>query len=312
MKERTMPKPILVGYDPRSADRAPIRFGVAAARFIGAPLVVGSVVADSGGGRMGHGEMEDEVPGDAASSPEDVRRELAAEGVRAECRAIEGASAPAGLHNAAEQLDAGLLVVGSSARGQRSRLVRGSTAERLLHGAPCPVAVVPRDWEEGGGLSAVGVAFADSPEGREALDSGLALARSAGATVRVLVAIKAKEFGRSAAGRPGGEATSYDAAGAEIDAFRDGLLAEASRIEPGLAVEVDVSAQDAAEFLVAASEHLDLLVCGSRGYGPKRAVLLGGVSGKVTAAAHCPVIVLARGVDEGMRALLGDRAGAVA
>jgi hypothetical protein len=41
---------------------------------------------------------------------------------------------------------------------------------------------------------------------------------------------------------------------------------------------------------------------GSRGYGPVRAVLAGGVSGRVAREAHCPVIVVPRGVD----APLGD------
>ena len=40
-----MSKPILVGYDPATADRAPVNFGVAAARFTGAPLIVASAAA---------------------------------------------------------------------------------------------------------------------------------------------------------------------------------------------------------------------------------------------------------------------------
>ena len=47
--------------------------------------------------------------------------------------------------------------------------------------------------------------------------------------------------------------------------------------------------------LMRVSENLDLLVCGSRGYGPVRAVLLGGVSRRLTAEAQCPVIVVPRG-----------------
>ena len=34
---------------------------------------------------------------------------------------------------------------------------------------------------------------------------------------------------------------------------------------------------------------------GSRGYGPLRVVLVGGVSGKVIRSAHCPVVVIPRG-----------------
>jgi nucleotide-binding universal stress UspA family protein len=53
---------------------------------------------------------------------------------------------------------------------------------------------------------------------------------------------------------------------------------------------------------------LDLLVCGSRRYGPAQAVLLGGVSRRV-AEAHCPVIMLARGGDGGLESLVDQGAG---
>jgi len=73
-----------------------------------------------------------------------------------------------------------------------------------------------------------------------------------------------------------------------------------------------VSVQDPVAFLIAASDRLDLLVCGSRGYGPQRAVLLGGVSRRVAAEARCPVIVLARGIEADAEALAGEAAGAAA
>jgi hypothetical protein len=40
-----MSKPVLVGYDPRKGDRAPVDFGVAMARLSGAPLVLAFVQA---------------------------------------------------------------------------------------------------------------------------------------------------------------------------------------------------------------------------------------------------------------------------
>jgi nucleotide-binding universal stress UspA family protein len=125
---------ILVGYDPHTSDRAPVRFGVMTARRVGAPLVVGSVYA-----------APDEGSGEQL---EDLRRDLQAEDVQAACRPLPGISTPTALHDAAKSFGAGLLVVGSTTRGQVSQAVGGSTAERLLHGAPCPVAVVPFGWEE--------------------------------------------------------------------------------------------------------------------------------------------------------------------
>ena len=45
------------------------------------------------------------------------------------------------------------------------------------------------------------------------------------------------------------------------------------------------------------TEEVDLLITGSRGYGPLRATLLGGVTGQLLREAACPVIVVPRGVD---------------
>jgi nucleotide-binding universal stress UspA family protein len=308
-----MPKPIFVGYDPKSADRAPVRFGVAAARFTGAPLIVGSAFSDSAPiGQMGHGSMHEELGGDAAQALEHIRIELSRDGVRAECMPLPSTSAPAALHYAAETNDAGLLVVGSSRRGPGGLLRLGSTGERLVHGAPCPLAIVPAEWEGGGGLHTIGVAYTDTPEGRAALESGIALARRAGAKLRVLTAVKAREYGKDAGDGPAMESTTYDAAGLDAREATRRILAEAGAQAADVDVEADVSVEDPADFLIAASEYVDLLVCGSRGYGPRRAVLVGGVSRRVVTGARCPVIVLARGVEEGLEAIVGDAATATA
>ena len=46
--------------------------------------------------------------------------------------------------------------------------------------------------------------------------------------------------------------------------------------------------------LAALSRDFDLLVCGSRGYGPMRSVALGAVSHTLVNEAACPVLVLPR------------------
>ena len=46
-----------------------------------------------------------------------------------------------------------------------------------------------------------------------------------------------------------------------------------------------------------AASDADLLVCGSRGYGPLAAVALGGVSSVLWNEASCPVLVLPRSSD---------------
>ena len=306
-----MPKPILVGYDPSSPDHAPVEFGTAAARFTGAPLIVASVHASPSALGAAASELaEEQLLSDAAEPLDHLKRRLSAEGVRAECRALPGTSAPRALHHAAEEFDVGLLVVGSTDRGHVGRVLLGSTAQRLVHGAPCPIAVVPHGWQAGGGIKTIGVAFVDTPEGHEALKGAVALARRAGALLRVLSAGKEKGFGKTFGG---GDAltpavTYADVASAdrvEAEHSAEAAVAGASDVE----IDYDVSVGDPGDFLVAASERLDLLICGSRGYGPARSVMLGGVSRRVTAEAHCPVIVLARGTEAGLEALIEEPAG---
>ena len=47
------------------------------------------------------------------------------------------------------------------------------------------------------------------------------------------------------------------------------------------------------------SDEADLLVVGSRGYGPFRRVLLGSVSAKLAESSPCPFLVCPRGLEDG-------------
>jgi nucleotide-binding universal stress UspA family protein len=304
-----MSKPIIVGYDPRTSDRAPVAFAVAAARFTGAPLVVASVCARR---REDAANVDEELPTDASGALSHVERELDQEGIAVEYTQLEGTSAARALHEAAEAEDAGLLVVGSTNRGAIGRVLPGSTAERLMHGAPCPIAIVPHEWEAGGGLGTIGVAYVDTDEGREALRGAHALAKRAGAKLRVLTAVKAglSAFGETevtTAVQPGKGITEIE--GELRTQAEEALRRQTEALSDGVTVETDAFVEDPAEVLIRVSEHLDLLVCGSRGYGPLRAVLLGGVSRRLAADARCPVIVLPRGVKDSLDALMTEAPG---
>lgn len=306
-----MSKPIIVAYDPNSSDRAPVNFGVAAARFTGAPLIIASVSARA----TAHDGPDEDLVADASGVLGEVRRDLDGEGISVECRELENTSAARALHEAGEAEDAGLLVVGSTRRGAVGRVLPGSTAERLMHGAPCPIAIVPHEWEAGAGLNTIGVAYVDTEEGREALRGAHALARRAGAKLRVLTAVKAGValYGETVAGtdvRPGKGIADLEG---ELRVRAESALRDAAAALDGdVVVETDAFVEDPADVLVRVSEHLDLLVSGSRGYGPLRAVLLGGVSRRLAAEAQCPVIVLPRGVEAALEALVADAPGATA
>jgi nucleotide-binding universal stress UspA family protein len=317
-----MRKPILVGHDPRRPERAPVRFGVAAARLTGAPLLV--VAVQSGHARPGQ-HVDEDLLTDCGEVVAELAVELKSADVAVQCRALEGTSAARALHEAAEREGAGLLVIGAAERSSVSSGVLGATADRLVHGAPCAIAVVGHGWAPRGAISTVGVAFVDTEEGHEALRAGHALARLAGASLRVITVVSVgprryAEIRPTIAAQQGKDIEDVEGEH-KLEALRAARAAVAA-LEPGadveveapVGVEVEVEAPvgDPVELLAAASEHLDLLVCGSRGYGPVRAVLLGSVSQRLTAESRCPVVVLPRGVPAALDALIAPDRGVAA
>jgi nucleotide-binding universal stress UspA family protein len=66
----------------------------------------------------------------------------------------------------------------------------------------------------------------------------------------------------------------------------------------------DVVVGEPVDVLVDLSGRVDLVVCGSRGYGPIQSVLLGGVSHGLLRDSRAPVIVVPRGAGEAVDQLL--------
>jgi nucleotide-binding universal stress UspA family protein len=297
---------VLVGYDPRVRDRAPVNFGLAAARLTGAPLVIASVQL---GPRVLPGQADADLIDDCTEAIAAIEADLGAGALPIECRKLEGSSAARALHEEAERQDAALLVVGSS-RSVADRLLAGSTALRLLHGAPCSVALVPQGWASGRSFATIGVAYAESEEGREALRAAHALAMRVGAALRVITAVKHEEgmhleVETYVAGRAG--KTLEDVEGEYRLQAERRLRELTAKLGNEVSIEIDATVGDPAEVLIAVSEHLDLLVCGSRGYGPVRAVLLGSVTRRLVADAGCPILVLPRGVRASLESLVDGR-----
>jgi nucleotide-binding universal stress UspA family protein len=287
---------ILVGYDPRSRDRAPVEFGVTLAELSGARLIVASVQAGEPliGPFPGTAlpfavePVDEDLVADCSPALAALEPQLRARGITVECRAINGVSAARALRQAAEAADVGLLVVGS---GRHVRAL-GSTAERLLHGAPCPVAAVPRDWTARP-LRTIAAAVAGADGDRDVIEAARGLARIAHARLRVLTVLHII---------PAGDTED------EFVARAEQALREAVAGDDEVEVEVGAFVGEPVEVLLELSERLDLYVCGSRGYGPLRAVLLGSVSRRLAAESRCPVIVLPHGVQHALGALLGHTA----
>jgi nucleotide-binding universal stress UspA family protein len=221
--------------------------------------------------------------------------------------AVANPSPAHGLHDVAEAEDAAIVVLGSTHTGRAGRVMPGSTAERLLHGAPCAVAVVPEGYREHNQpqITRIGVAYNGTAEAKAAVDAATEAAAVLGAELTVIGVIEADTYGAPAmSGGP-----SYNHLRKDIEAaVRKDLESTAAGLPEGIQRAIACLEGDPAERLIAASEKLDLLIIGSRGYGPLRAVLAGGVSGRVMRGAHCPVIVVPRGVEAPLGELFGAAA----
>jgi hypothetical protein len=92
-------------------------------------------------------------------------------------------------HELAEDQDCDLIVFGAAREGIAEHL-HISLMERMVHGAPCAVLVAPAGYAQGAdrALRHVGVGFADSQEGKQALQLGQELAHALEGDLRVIAA----------------------------------------------------------------------------------------------------------------------------
>jgi nucleotide-binding universal stress UspA family protein len=280
----------LAGYDGSDASRAAVRFARTLGEAYGGRVVAVHVhpaipfVAGKGASERARLDLE----ADARADAERLLAALAEPGV--ETRAVAAPSAAHGLQRLAEEEHAALIAVGARHRHGLGRLVGGGVADRLLHGSPCPVAAVPARSERR--LATVAVAYDGGDEARSALGAAADLAGRLGARLQLLAAIDPEAVPAIALI---GAVTEI---GDRLRAEKERRLAEAAESLPaGVQAETRVVPGIGAPAIVVAceTEGVDLLVCGSRAYGPLRSVLVGSFSRHLVDHAPCPVLVVPRG-----------------
>ena len=200
-------------------------------------------------------------------------------------RAMVESSAARGLSDAAAELDADLIVIGSTRRGKLGRVMPGSVGERLVQGGDRPVAVAPRGYagRRHIGIGLIAVGYQAGPEGDAALGMTASLAANLDAAVRVITVFDAR-----------GYTPRYEE---HLRSVKEGLqhdLAAAGEALSDIEHETVLLDGDPAAWLAEQGMEVDLLVLGSRGYGPLERALLGSVSGEVMRTAPCPVVVVPR------------------
>ena len=184
-------------------------------------------------------------------------------------RSVAATSAAQGLREVAHHEGAALIGVGRTHHGAVVRALAESVPDQLVRHAPCPVMVVPPDGRRA--ISVIGVAFDARDASLDALAVAQDLARDLGARV-VLLGVAS-----SALGLP------FDPL-----AYSD-LECRTLHGSPGHALAAECATD------------IDLLVAGSRGYGPLHAVVAGTVSRHLAHHAPCPVLVVPRGARDRAR-----------
>lgn len=222
----------------------------------------------------------------------------------AELSAIRSRSVVRGLHELASSRDAGLVVVGSTHRGPLGRIVPGSTGQRLLEGAPCPVAVAPRGWAgaPSGSLAPVVAGYDGEPDSAAAVRWAASMAGVLEAPLRIVSVVEPMPlipadpitFVRPEAVEEAlreAHRALHGSLASELETLAGSLTAD----PPPASVTTDVVDGHPADQLVAhVPEEGGLLVVGSRGYGPLGAVFMGSCAAEVLREATSPTIVVPR------------------
>jgi nucleotide-binding universal stress UspA family protein len=282
-----MPSTIIAGYDGSDASRAAVRFAARLGQALSSEVVAvsGYPVPPHAFGKGGSDGADAALAADAMAEAHLTLTELQEDGVSN--RLVRPGEPARVLIEAADELGADLIAVGTHHAAGLGRLSLGSTGERLIHGAPCAVSIVPSTPSEEE-LRTVAVAYDGSEGARTAIEYAARLARSLSARLVLISAIDPFAGSRFE--------TSED----DDRRYRLAVATEADRAAEELASQLDVEVRIVAgapgEAVAAECKDADLLVAGSRGYGPLRAVLAGSVSRYLADHAPCPLIVVPRQV----------------
>jgi nucleotide-binding universal stress UspA family protein len=202
-------------------------------------------------------------------------------------------SASGGLLEAVEELKADVLVLGSAADGKLGQVVVGSTADRLLHSSPVPLAISPRGYRgpKAGGLTRITAAYPGTPEALHVVERVAALAERLGVPMRVVTfAVRGRTMYPPEVGLRAEdsilEASASQVREALAQLKTDGII--------GKEVECQVVTGSGWDAALDTAEWLDgeLLAIGTSPVGGIARVFLGSRGSKILRHSPVPVLVL--------------------
>jgi nucleotide-binding universal stress UspA family protein len=184
---------IVVGYLAGKSGAAPLHLAVSAARTLRTSLTVVTIVPKPwtfpSPARVDaeYAAWADQL---AADSAREAERELAALGELPAVHYHSHAhrSVSGGLTEVVTELDAEMLVLGSSASGALGQVVVGSTADHLLHCCPVPIAIATRGYRipRGGRLTRITCGYPGTQDSVEVVRQMAELAKRLEVPLRVI------------------------------------------------------------------------------------------------------------------------------
>lgn len=293
-EQPTVYKTIVVGVDGRQGGRDALTLASRLATTGGAEIVAVNAYPRDYFITRGAEDHYEAMLRDGAQDT--LARELAASGVTARTVVIADESPARALHRAARDESGDLIVVGSAHRGPLGRVLAGDVTVAALHGAACPVLVAPAGYQPDA-LKTIGVGFDGSFESHAAVRAARELAEAHGAHLRIIDVV--------APVVPGGPYPVYRPDWDQIvrqhreegQRLVDDIVSELGDLATG-----EVTVGDAADELAYEGNDLDLLVVGSRGYGPIKRLMLGSTSAKLVHRAPCPLLVVPRAAEHELEA----------
>jgi nucleotide-binding universal stress UspA family protein len=205
-----------------------------------------------------------------------------AAGVEAHLRVHKSSSVGRGLHELCEMIEANMLVVGSSRRGLVGRVLIGDDTHSALNGAPCAIAIAPAGYsEQPVAIREIGVGYNGSAESEHAVAVARRVAAEHGAKLSAFEAVSLPTY-------------TFIGGPAPIDGAIEDLVDSARERTATLGVEAHAVYGNPAEELTMYSASLDLLIVGSRDYGPIGRLVHGSTSAQLARTARCPLLVLTR------------------
>ena len=133
----------LVGIDGTPSGREALSLATALAVLTGSTVVLGSVYSYESGR---FGGLIWPPHHDADGWLAEAEKDLAGGGLPWRSLTVPATSVAEGLIRLADQESVDAIVLGSSRHGHVGRVLAGSTVRRVIHGAPCAVAVAPHQW----------------------------------------------------------------------------------------------------------------------------------------------------------------------